>query len=628
MLQLLPLFAIMLSGEFNLSKLSHSGKPVFQAERVTIDQLKPFFAADLIVGYPDSNEVRIIKGSYSLDGRIIIVNHGTLILDTCTFTHRGDAYVLNNGRMIVRGGSYTVLQQYAYTYGGMVVENGELNFQNTTLSFNGQSWGIGLLDSARYNVLNVNLTNGFITNSMMHKSRVNVRNTNIAGEFLVSDSVNAYFNRVDFVLIWLYFPDSSRVDLRLPKSDSGFLVHYEIRPGSPGVQGIKYTMVVDSSNNVNWGTFPLKGCDASIRNSRLRTTGLIVGGSGTQELNGIVNNSTYYNYTLPLTDRRYYLDSTKLFTWNVYAFDSVNLTIRSSVFGEACAWGEPVLWIENSICDGSGGYLGVFDSCQAFVYRSTVNSQTISGVHALLVGVESNFRVGAINSARMSLMVFINSFYDSRPVANDTSFIYIGLVNPPPSPSINSLIRVTGTATMVPGPYNPVRFERYRLLYGPGQSPTQWFQIGTIHTSPVENDTLERWNTNGLSVGWYTLRLIMRNTNGDTVDVLRQVYLNAPGVEEEAAAQLVRFEILSANPARRDLALRYVLPRSLDVSIEIYNVIGERVTTLFSGRRSAGEYAVVWKGTDDRGKHLPSGVYFCRFQAGAQEVRRKTVLLD
>ncbi len=627
MLRIFPFFFFFVYLQLSSGGAFFLNKKFSQPKSINWEDLKPFTSADLIVGYPDSNEVRIIRGSYTLDGRIIIVNNGTLILDTCQFTHRGDMYVFNNGKMIVQSGSYTVLQQYAYTYNALITGNGELNFLNTTISFNGQSWGIGFVDSARYNVQNVTLNNGFTTNSMLGKSRVNIRNTNVAGEFLISDSCYATFNKVGFILIWLYFPDSSRVDLRLPKSDSSYLHHYEIKPNSPGVQGIRYTMIVDSSNNVNWGTIPLKGSDAKIRSSRLRTTGLIIPGSGNQEINGLINNSTYYNYYLPLTDRSYYLDSTRVFTWNIYVVDSVNFTLRNSVFGEAITWGEPHVWIESSICDGTGGYIGAFDSSQMILVRSTVNTQTISGVHAFIIGVESNFRVGAINSTRMSLMVFYNSFYDIRPVANDTSFIFIGLINPPSNATINRIIPITGTAVTINGPFNPVRFLYYRLLYGPGQNPTEWYQIGNIHYAPVENDTLERWNTNGLSVGWYTLRLIVRNTSGDTLDVYRNVYLNIPGVEEEVDSKVISFGVESSNPACRNFAFVYSLPKDVDVKIEFYNVLGRKVKTLFFKNERAGTHRRFWSGDDDQGESAPAGIYYSKFKAGDREIIKKLVLV-
>jgi hypothetical protein len=40
-----------------------------------------------------------------------------------------------------------------------------------------------------------------------------------------------------------------------------------------------------------------------------------------------------------------------------------------------------------------------------------------------------------------------------------------------------------------------------------------------------------------------------------------------------------------------------------------------------------GQTAVVWNGTDEGGRALPSGVYFARLEAGATTVTRKLLML-
>jgi hypothetical protein len=39
-----------------------------------------------------------------------------------------------------------------------------------------------------------------------------------------------------------------------------------------------------------------------------------------------------------------------------------------------------------------------------------------------------------------------------------------------------------------------------------------------------------------------------------------------------------------------------------------------------------GAYSVTWNGTDDRGRELAHGVYFCRFTAGDYRATEKLVL--
>jgi hypothetical protein len=54
----------------------------------------------------------------------------------------------------------------------------------------------------------------------------------------------------------------------------------------------------------------------------------------------------------------------------------------------------------------------------------------------------------------------------------------------------------------------------------------------------------------------------------------------------------------------------------------MYDIIGREVATLFSGELEAGEYLQQWNAAG-----FPSGVYFCRLQAGDFVDVKKLVLL-
>jgi len=85
--------------------------------------------------------------------------------------------------------------------------------------------------------------------------------------------------------------------------------------------------------------------------------------------------------------------------------------------------------------------------------------------------------------------------------------------------------------------------------------------------------------------------------------------------------------LLSAapNPFNPVTTVRYVLPAEADVTLAIFDIAGRQVRTLFTGSQPAGPHSVVWRGTDDSGRVLGSGVYLCRLIAG-REVRTVKVL--
>jgi flagellar hook assembly protein FlgD len=78
------------------------------------------------------------------------------------------------------------------------------------------------------------------------------------------------------------------------------------------------------------------------------------------------------------------------------------------------------------------------------------------------------------------------------------------------------------------------------------------------------------------------------------------------------------------------MAIDYYAPadaatRTLEISI--YAAGGQRVRTLYRGPARTGEQREYWNGRDDAGRHVASGVYFCRVQMGAAEAAERLIVL-
>jgi hypothetical protein len=71
------------------------------------------------------------------------------------------------------------------------------------------------------------------------------------------------------------------------------------------------------------------------------------------------------------------------------------------------------------------------------------------------------------------------------------------------------------------------------------------------------------------------------------------------------------------NPFNPTTELKFGLPVVANVSIEIYNLLGQRVRRLLGEERPAGYHIVEWDGSNDAGQSLAGGAYFVRLSAAA-----------
>jgi hypothetical protein len=69
------------------------------------------------------------------------------------------------------------------------------------------------------------------------------------------------------------------------------------------------------------------------------------------------------------------------------------------------------------------------------------------------------------------------------------------------------------------------------------------------------------------------------------------------------------------NPFNGETKIPFKLSRSIKAEISIYDITGEKLRTVFNGKRGFGAYVVSWNGKNDNGDLLPSGIYFIVMQS-------------
>lgn len=72
------------------------------------------------------------------------------------------------------------------------------------------------------------------------------------------------------------------------------------------------------------------------------------------------------------------------------------------------------------------------------------------------------------------------------------------------------------------------------------------------------------------------------------------------------------------NPFNPATELRFEAPSSGQLRVAVYDVLGQRVATLFEGAVATGEASLSWNGQDDAGRDVGTGVYMARFDFEGQ----------
>jgi len=116
--------------------------------------------------------------------------------------------------------------------------------------------------------------------------------------------------------------------------------------------------------------------------------------------------------------------------------------------------------------------------------------------------------------------------------------------------------------------------------------------------------------------------------NGQPVEIARpHVKTLKLGKMERLVPAEFRVHQNYPNPFNPNTTIKYDLPEAGPVTLEIYNLLGQRVRTLVSDHREAGYHQAPWDGTNDAGTKVGSGMFFYRLVAGDYTAVRKMLLL-
>jgi len=160
----------------------------------------------------------------------------------------------------------------------------------------------------------------------------------------------------------------------------------------------------------------------------------------------------------------------------------------------------------------------------------------------------------------------------------------------------------------------PWHFKITWTISTPTYYPESWFWLN--HQENVMALTYEDWNSD-LAGNFDSTANAMLHGIADYLDI------RPAGIGENPPIA-TKFDLFQnyPNPFNPTTAIGYRLLAVSDVELGIYNMLGQKVATLVSGRQAAGYHQVEWDASG-----FASGIYYYQLRGGASFIQTKKMVL-
>ena len=462
---------------------------------IAFSQAEGAFAADIIIGDTPGEVFRIHAGtSLSHTGDIFIIGTGTLLVNG-RLNLTGTIYVSGFGNFTVDGGQlhlmgdYTnivgyqngriifcndALLHYVQTYVGqhniICGENARVELSDSRINADGSSEAIIMGGNSSYHAVNM-ICPDWKTWYLSGQTSLTLENVNIGGDIVFYDSPTMRFVDTVGVMPWLFFDNGAVMDYQFPAgfpSNPTAAVTITFDNSLAGVSGIPWSIIMENCTYVAWGINPYPGSDATVRNSELAMVMFRFVGSGQTQLQGIMQNDSYYDdLALPITDRHLRLMNTSVTWWKIDVIEGHELTADSIIFSEMMVKDDSRALLTHSICEGQTIHLGAvhdafidFRDGEVWSYVSVWDNATMVLRNSLVDYRKGQYcyqtRNIAHNNARLYCLNTIFGYEtdpaESEPEAADSALTMVVNLDGPVAVEPGQAAAISGSAWIKTGP--------------------------------------------------------------------------------------------------------------------------------------------------------------------------------
>ena len=81
------------------------------------------------------------------------------------------------------------------------------------------------------------------------------------------------------------------------------------------------------------------------------------------------------------------------------------------------------------------------------------------------------------------------------------------------------------------------------------------------------------------------------------------------------------------NPFNPSTEIAFTLEQTSNITLTIFNVLGQKVKVLADGSKNAGTHSLSWDGSDQMGAMVSTGLYFYTLTDGNTSITKKMALM-
>jgi hypothetical protein len=233
----------------------------------------------------------------------------------------------------------------------------------------------------------------------------------------------------------------------------------------------------------------------------------------------------------------------------------------------------------------------------------TLYAATSNGIYKTIDNSENWF---SVNDSLTSKLAFIGGLEVSR---RDTNTIFTGAVISATNPQIPAGIYVSRDGGDTWKEFNT----------GLPDSAQNYY---TLHIF-LDNQTNTLFSSIEIPFNNYSVKNIYRFSDAIITGIPEPMRQSRFNIKNKLNLRT------SPNPFNSQTNLFYTIDVESRLTLKIYDILGREVLTLFEKTVDPGKYNTPWRGINEQGENLPSGIYFARLQEimKGQERRQEVVTI-